>query len=107
KTCQNPGPLFAKYILILLANRLYDLAYEMCEIVSTDFSDALKESLMMIRFSKKELFSLFASLLASAGKYFLATTKSKERRRNHLVRKIRQLGQTCHFLGKNHFALYD
>lgn len=103
-----PGKLFAKYILILLAYRLYDYAYEICEALPSPAAEKIKHCLQSLPQSKKVLFPILLSLLIGSGKYALSFSKpSKQHRRNYLIRKIRELGHCCLYLGKNDFALYD
>jgi Methyltransferase FkbM domain len=104
----DPQHLFAKYILIVLAYNLYDYAYELCEEVNLEEAKKLKEALGLLSASKREVFKLMLSLSAGVGKYALAfSKKSKKHRLSYIIRKVRQLGSVCLYLGKNDFALYD
>ena len=108
KQSDNPKLLLGKYLLILLAYNLFDYAYELCEEVSFEETEKLKEVLQGLSLSKKEVVKLVFSLLVGAGKYGLCfSTKSKQNRLSYLKRKVRDLGTLCLYLGKNDFALYD
>ena len=108
KECPQPEKLFAKYLAIVLAYRLYDYAYELCEEVDLPVSSVLQKSLLSLSAPKMELIRLLLSLLNGAGKYTLSfSTLQKQRHRSYLVRKIRQLGQACLYFGRNDFAFYD
>ncbi len=108
KESATPEKLFAKYILILLAYKLYDYAYELCEAFSSPHSEKIKELLCSLPQSKKALLPLFLSLLTGSTKYLLSfSPSSKADRRHYLKRKLRELGKTCLYLAKNDFALYD
>jgi hypothetical protein len=104
----NPRYLFGKYILILLAYHLYDYAYELCEEADLEAAHELKKLLHTLSISKKQLMRLIVSLFIGAGKYALAfSKKTRQHRLDYLVRKTRQIGNACLYLGKNEYALYD
>lgn len=104
--------LLAKYALILLAYRLYDYLYELCEeplVANLSTAYRLKQALLdQSGIDKRTLFRLFFSLSFGYGKYLLSfSKKSKSRRFNYLRRRIRQMGYACSRLGRSAFAVYD
>jgi FkbM family methyltransferase len=107
KKSSNPQPLFAKFILILLAYNLYDYAYELCDEVNLEEAKPLKQALSALSVSKKHVFYLLLSLLVGLGKYAYASKQSKQHRLNYINRKMRQLGNACLYLARNGFSLYD
>jgi hypothetical protein len=108
KVSSNRETLFAKYLLIAMAYRLYDYAYELCEEVDLPISAPFLKALSSFKISKKELVRLLFSLLAGFGRYTLSfSASSKQNRSAYLIRKARKFGQACLHLSRNHFAFYD